>query len=269
VTEERMRVLNILLARGADVNAHGFLGGTPLHIAASQGYTNAVGLLLDHGADVNARSDSRGTPLHEAAQQGRLAAVNLLLELGADVNARSNYNTPLSLAVRFRHKEIVMTLLDHGADARIVDHRGMSLIDELVDFQGPWTPTHREIAEMVIEAGADVRKPNAEGRTPLHSAAGRGMVDVASFLITKGADINAKDASGMTPLHRAVSQKQLEMVEFLLAKGADPNVKDKSGRTPIYDAWGSGVDARIKAVLQEHGGRGAFGEPDSTKSFRQ
>jgi ankyrin repeat protein len=261
MTREHLDVVAYLLDHGANVHARGFLGDSPLHLAASNGYIDAVKLLLDRGADPNARNDTRGTPLHDAAMQGRNDVVAYLLSRGADPNSRSNYNAPLSLAVRFSHKDVVATLLAHGADARTVEYGGKSLLDEIVDRQGPWTPERREIAEMVLAGGADIQVGEGRGGTPLHGAVRRGAKELATFLLDHRANINAKDQYGQTPLHDAVDQKQLEMVKLLISRGAEINPLDNQGRTPMYYAWSDGVDARIKEFLRKHGGVGGFGEP--------
>ena len=51
------------LAAGADVNAKGEEGLTPLHYAAREGHKEITDLLLTNGADVNAKNDEGGTPL--------------------------------------------------------------------------------------------------------------------------------------------------------------------------------------------------------------
>ncbi len=184
-----------------------------------------------------------------------------LISRGADVNARSDYNAPLSLAVRFSHKDVVALLLQKGADARTVEYGGKSLLNEIVDFQGAWTPDRREIVEMLLDAGAEIEFGAGKEGTPLHGAVRRGQKELAELLLDRGANINAKDQYGQTPLHDAVSQKQPAMVELLIARGAEINPLDNQGHTPMYDAWGDGADARIKELLRSHGGTGAFGEP--------
>ena len=51
---------------------------TPLHAAALTGQTEAVELLIDKGADLNAENENGVTPLQMAAQQGHPAIVELL-----------------------------------------------------------------------------------------------------------------------------------------------------------------------------------------------
>jgi len=82
-----------LLDGGADVNAkHREHGGTALDGAALNGYTDKVQVLLARGADVNARADNGGTALSRAAKKGHGEIVRLLEEAGAeksrDMNSR-------------------------------------------------------------------------------------------------------------------------------------------------------------------------------------
>jgi len=262
MTTDRLAAISTLVNRGANVNVRGFLGDTPLHQAASHGYTRAIVFLIDHGADANARNDSGSTPLHAAAMQGRTDAVGTLISKGANVNARSEHNTPLSLAVRVGHNDSVALLLKHGGDINTVDHRGMTLIDEIIDSHQHWSPETQALTLMLLDANIDLRAGNGDKGTPLHEATKRGRTEIAAMLIQRGADVNARDQSQQTPLHIAVEQKQMEIVKLLIANGAEINRRDSSNHTPMYYAWGTGVSARIKELLREHGGVGAFGERD-------
>jgi ankyrin repeat protein len=53
-----------------DVNAKGMTGDTLLHSAVIQGAANDVALLIESGADVDALGDLGYTPLHHAASRG-------------------------------------------------------------------------------------------------------------------------------------------------------------------------------------------------------
>ena len=61
-----MRAVELLLESGADVDRADRLGETPLHVAASQGYTGAVECLLAWGADCERQNANGRTPLDEA-----------------------------------------------------------------------------------------------------------------------------------------------------------------------------------------------------------
>ena len=84
--EGRARRLPLLLARGAAVNRDGW---SPLHYAATGPNPKVVELLLDRGAAVNAASPNGTTPLMMAARYGSEDGLRLLLKRGADWKRRN------------------------------------------------------------------------------------------------------------------------------------------------------------------------------------
>ncbi|MEZ4869744.1 MAG: sigma-70 family RNA polymerase sigma factor [Caldilineaceae bacterium] len=108
---DRYAVTELLLTRGADVNAKGgWWVVTPLHWAADHGHTEIARLLLAHGANVNARTEEKGfTPLHWAAASGHLAMVQLLVTAGADLQAETDSGKTV-LAMAEAHTEVVSWL---------------------------------------------------------------------------------------------------------------------------------------------------------------
>jgi hypothetical protein len=64
-------VVELLLARGANVNAKDGYDSTPLHLAAGGGHKEVVELLLAKGANVNAKDRRGQTPLDLAEYYGQ------------------------------------------------------------------------------------------------------------------------------------------------------------------------------------------------------
>jgi len=93
------RLPELLIDKGADVNAKNNDGNTALHEAARFGYLEIVRKILDKGADVNMENNDGFTPLHSASASGFVKVAELLIEKGAKVNAKSkNGRTPLAVA---------------------------------------------------------------------------------------------------------------------------------------------------------------------------
>ena len=93
------RVTELLATDPSLVSVRDIDGSTPLHCATWKGHLEVVSVLLAHGADVNAhnQNDHWGTtPLHAAAHANQAAIAQLLIEKGADLNATDmNHKTPL------------------------------------------------------------------------------------------------------------------------------------------------------------------------------
>ncbi|RJR08340.1 ankyrin repeat domain-containing protein [Candidatus Parcubacteria bacterium] len=106
--EEVKKIINIY---PDIVNIEDSWSWTPLYRALSCKSTEIAELLISKGADVNARDEEGGTPLHAAVSLDvSKEFVELLISNGADVNARTNDGlTPLDLA-KGGNKEIIELL---------------------------------------------------------------------------------------------------------------------------------------------------------------
>ncbi|KAJ5663650.1 hypothetical protein N7507_004381 [Penicillium longicatenatum] len=113
---ETQRIINYLIAQGADIEAYGHKGRTPLMQATRLGYVGFVDVLCSHGANVNATDDYGMTAVFFAVKQGSVDLVKYLIDHGADINwACDNGLTPLLLASKQRLTAIVEVLIAHGA----------------------------------------------------------------------------------------------------------------------------------------------------------
>jgi uncharacterized protein len=105
-----------LLDKGADVNAKGAHGETPLMLAAEEGFLGQAKLLLERGAKVNAKDNEGRTALMWAATKGHANIVNLLLEKGSDIQVKDNLGlTASKRAQNHGYEEIARLLKVHGA----------------------------------------------------------------------------------------------------------------------------------------------------------
>src|SRR5262245_55366800 len=120
VRDKNIGKVQTLLSRGVDVDERDEGGQqTPLMRAAQVGGPKIVRLLLAHRADVNARDDEGSTALTFAVKRGDITIARLLLERGADPyieDARGD--TVLTLAGRKGQKAMVTLLNSMGNKRR-------------------------------------------------------------------------------------------------------------------------------------------------------
>jgi len=235
-------IVELLIAKGLNVNARTKKGKTPLFWAIEEGQEEIAELLIARGADVNTitKDGSSNTPLHLAARKASSKITELLIVNGADVNAQDKDGfTPLHWAaashrdlkgeertiINDRRKKIVELLIIHGADVN-------------AQAQNVFTPLHsaasEEIEKLLIVNGADVIITQKREAIWLYWAIMKGNREKVEMLISQGLDINAQ-INGKPPLHWAVSTYRKEMVELLIALGADVNARDENNLTPLHE----------------------------------
>ena len=253
----QLRVATFLMEHGADINLN-----SPLRVAALNGHKAMVELLLARGAEVNAADRNGRTALLEAAQRGFLSVVETSLAAKADPNVRDlSSQTPLTLAAKNGFRPVAAALLAHGADPNAVSKTqpgyGVNPVGEGRAMFG--APLHfaaargdLALAELLLTNRADVKVRSIYDETPLDVAAARGETKVAEALLVAGADPNARNSSGdSTALALAVSGGYPEVVQLLLEHGANPNatvVWGQAGVTPLMLA-ASRNDVKSVAML--------------------
>lgn len=249
-------LMEMLIARGAQVNVADSSGVTPLHHAAWND-EDCAWLLLDHGAKMDVQDKAGQTPLHAAVRIRRIETVRLLLERGANPNLRSKTGeTPLMLASTsslvgsgwcacgYRpvapDPEIVRVLLAKRPALDIRDQAGYTALQ--LALEGGYDA----IAALLEQAGASTKGAK---ETRLVRAIQSKQFDRALALLREGANPNARDHYGDPVLLLAASKDNLPVVRDLLRRGAEVNARGGGlGYTPLMHAEDSQEVA--EALLQ-------------------
>jgi ankyrin repeat protein/mono/diheme cytochrome c family protein len=228
-------------------------GSTALHHAAGYGPIGNLQLLIEKGADINAKNRRRSTPLHWAIHDQ--AKVRLLLSKGADVNARqAQGRTPLYLAAMLGNGVPTMRLLlTSGADPNLVSANGQTPL-MMAAQRG-----NVEGTQLLIEKGADVNSKDGAGETALMFASGSSNAGAVRLLIEKGADVKVRSKRNETALGFAATSGVQASVEMLVAKGAEVNVRNIRGYSPLmFAASSDAMPAGIIRLLLDKGADASF-----------
>ena len=268
--DERLIVARLLLmGRHADVNAQDSKGATPLHFALNNRRAKIIQLLLAHGANAHIEDDRGRNPLHEMSpflkdvDGDALKCVQLLLEQGVDINVRDkNRETPLHISSSIGSLEITQLLLNCGAKADAENVHGQTplhLVSHGQNSYGQNSEENSNVTRLFLQLGMNVNVRDKHLATPLHFASSNGHLETALALLDHGADVNAQNADGQTPLHRlGVSLDSFfeanchSLARLMLERGAEVNARDKNQETPLHSA---SYLSRLETtrVLLDHG----------------
>ncbi len=227
----------LLLNAGANPDISSRYGVTSLSLAVSNGNAPMVKLLLDAGANANTREHNGQTVLQTAADVGVIESVRLLVEHGAIVDERDSVygQTALMFATRAGHPDVVRFLLDQGANPN-----ASTYIGETPRWVEPNSQRGFGFGIGIIRGGTPAdrgrREPIPGAMSPLLYAARHNQTEIAEILLDAGADIHQAEANNINPLLMAVENNSMATARLLIDRGSELSVQDWYGRSPLWEA---------------------------------
>uniref|UniRef100_A0A034WR84 Ankyrin repeat domain-containing protein 6 n=1 Tax=Bactrocera dorsalis TaxID=27457 RepID=A0A034WR84_BACDO len=196
-------MLQTLLAGNADPTAKETkLGNTPLHEAASRGYSRSVKLLC--APKPNTKPPPKSKQKQEATKQSRGALQNATL-------GSQNFAgfTALHLAAQNGHNQSCRELLMAGANPDIENYYGDSALHTACRYG------HAGAARILLSAFCDVNKKNLNGDTPLHITSAMGRHKLSRILLEAECEINIRNSQGETPRDIAIRKGFGKILDIL------------------------------------------------------
>lgn len=228
-------------------------GFTPLHWAVRHHDLSIVQLLISRGADLNAIDADGYTPLRYAIQFDYLDVLNELIKAGCDLRVLDKSGTSaMDSAVLAGKKDLVVILHKAGASlgAASKESLGTPLIMAVIGG-------HPEIARYLVDQGAPLDDQASNGRAAIHCAVQEGNLELATLLAERGANLNLRTQLDETPLCIAVQEHNIDMLNVLLKFKADPNVPCHFEFTPFMSARTKGYED-FATLLAEAGAESSF-----------
>jgi len=234
------QLLQLAIAKGADVNAVNYQMQSALHCAIARGNVQSALLLIEAGARLSVEDETGSTVVHLAMQhavgvpEDESGSFELLGRLLAAPGGKEAVNapdrekrTPLHWAAGKNAERCVGALIEAGANVNAADWA------EHTPLQWAASVDSLEAVKALVAAGARVDKFDHDKRTSLHWAAHRGADRVLKFLLDEtDSAVDATDYGGFAATHSAARRGAVSVLKLLLAKGADPNLAALNGETP-------------------------------------
>lgn len=195
---------------------------TVIHDSVIARTSLSVEKAIDLEPDSLDASDNFGlTPLQWAVLRNNVHGTGVLLSWHPNLELCDyDKRSALHRAAEFDLAEIAQMLVNAGANVDVMDAWGDTPLHLAITLS-----SHR-MARLLLASGARIL-PNRYGRTPLHgSVFGRFPEDAAvleetvSILLDAGADFDGVDAEGMTPIVVAIQRSQVAMFHVLRRRGA-------------------------------------------------
>ncbi|XP_005992019.1 protein fem-1 homolog A [Latimeria chalumnae] len=199
------------------------------------------------------------TAVYNAARDGKLKLMQKFLtnrsaeELEALTGEKTDGGTPLLIASRYGHLEVVEYLLER-CGVSVESGGAVNFDGETIEGAPPlWAASaagHLAVVHSLLRHGASVNNTTLTNSTPLRAACFDGHLEIVKYLIEHNADMEVANRHGHTCLMISCYKGHKEIAKYLLEKGADVNRKSVKGNTALHDCAESGSLEIMKMLLK-------------------
>ncbi|KAL3884702.1 hypothetical protein ACJMK2_024814 [Sinanodonta woodiana] len=240
-------VIDILLAKGIDINAVDFYGQSALMVAIAN--------VPPTGLEESEMYDSETSKQITDVRRCKKEIVEYLLHKGADQEVTdSSGGTSLYMALSSQNVDVLDTLIKHGANVNHQTNIKMSPAYHIC-CQSDWSEEDDintilfPSLILLLRGGYDINMKGADDSTVLHFAAAKLNHIVCEFLVKYGAVIDARDYLQRSPLHMAARNPNCRVTETLIKLGSDIEAKDIHGDGPLTHACLHGNTKAVQILV--------------------
>ena len=287
-----LEIVRELIRIGADPNAVGKDGSTPLLLAAEGGHVVLVKELINEfGADLRATNDAGSSAVHVAATNGHIRVIEQLCKHEPDLDAKDKRGSqPIHLAAEGGHLEVTKILLGKGVDSSNIDRRRFTPL-HLATRGG-----HLGVVQALLKdpksimrsfSGLEFKGRVGTGR--LHDIDENKIKDYGALEENDDASISSSSESydsdedltkmeevdesddepfnpyenrsnptksqyedEATPMHSAAKRGYVEIARELLKADLEYNILSKQALTPLHLAAREGYVSVVKELLERN-----------------
>mmetsp|Transcript_39515 Transcript_39515/g.40270 ORF Transcript_39515/g.40270 Transcript_39515/m.40270 type:complete len:416 (+) Transcript_39515:190-1437(+) len=226
-------------------------GNTPLICACSHNFIDMVKMLLERNPDMNIRNKIGHTALTLSSILNHPSSLSLLIQAGVMIDyPHQNGSSPLILAVKMDHMEIVQTLVETGVDLELRNHVVDCTVGNTALLESVLSK-HVIMTRYLLSCGAQINAQKEYGYTALHMAVMEGSDEIVRVLLQYNPDIeNMENMCGISPLQLAAREGQMSVLKQLLLRRAIVNSGDKVlYNTPLMYSAMRGNTGIVRCLL--------------------
>ncbi|RXN31025.1 ankyrin repeat domain-containing 27 isoform X2 [Labeo rohita] len=280
-------LIDVLVSKGAVVNATDYHALTPLHLSCQKGFQGVTLLLLHYKANTDAQDNNGNTPLHLACMYGHEDCVKALLYFdlhSCRLNVQNDKgDTPLHIAARWGYEGIMEVLLENGASTLIhnkaketplhcaLNSKILSLLERTHNdcskresgFESPSRSpqpsdcsSRRSSMSSMSSLSVEATPPETERvrhkevEKLLRAVADGDVQMKTSHLQPDGVGVNSSSADGFTPLHVAALHGHTALVSLFTRHDANINARNNQSATPLHLACQNSQIQVVSALLE-------------------
>lgn len=188
--------------------------------------------IIDKCEDLDILTEDKCAPIHYACKFANENIIMYMINKGANINLVTNSgdNVIQLLSIR-RMNQIIELIFERGDNINLETKLKIKTIHIACET------CNLELLNYLLEKKCSVNEADEDGKRPIHYACIASNFKIVKFLFNKGAYLGLPTISGFTPLYLACKYPNLEIVKFLVSKDVDINHQCFENKTPLHMAY--------------------------------